>query len=331
MFVADMHCDTIYEIYNRRLKGEKCDLSKNNLHIDAEKLDSGNYILQSFALYVDLNNTENPYSRCMELVELFNNQMSGDVFGLARSFSEIEENRRAGKISALLAVEDGGVVDGSLENLRNLYMLGVRMITLTWNYKNCIGHPNIKLIEGKKPDFYTPDAKNGLTGFGIDFVREMERSGMIIDVSHLSDAGFYDVFGHTEKPFVASHSNAREICGNVRNLTDDMIKKIARRGGVIGINFFPGFLTGGEYADDSGALLDAVVRHIRHIANVGGYECVGLGSDFDGMPGNSAMPDASHMPKLFDVLQKSGFTQGQIEAIYYKNVLRVLKEVLKDN
>ena len=120
----------------------------------------------------------------------------------------------------------------NLAFLRDFYRLGVRMLTLTWNYKNGLGHPN------KRKEFpLEPDTVNGLTPLGIEFLQEMERLGIIVDVSHLSDAGFYDVVKYAKKPFVASHSNARSVCGNVRNLTDDMLKKIADCGGVTGINF----------------------------------------------------------------------------------------------
>lgn len=159
----------------------------------------------------------------------------------------------------MLTVEEGGVCEGKVERLEHLYRLGVRMMTLTWNYPNEIGYPALdirKMAEervhsagkgqgepsaGMVPFHRRADMERGLTEKGREFVAEMERLGMVIDVSHLSDAGFYDVLRMTNKPFVASHSNARAIDPWVRNMTDDMIRKLSERGGVIGINFCPDF------------------------------------------------------------------------------------------
>ena len=147
-------------------------------------------------------------------------------------------------MSALMTVEEGAVCQGEISRLRALYERGVRMLTLTWNFKNELGYPNVRMPENSQPTFIpdlkTPNTKDGLTKTGIAFVEEMERLGMIIDTSHLSDAGFYDVLKYTKKPFVASHSNARTISASVRNLTDDMIRRLSERGGVTGLNFCPG-------------------------------------------------------------------------------------------
>ena len=199
------------------------------------------------------------------------------------------------------------------------------MLTLTWNFENGIGFPNYSLMVDGNLDYHTPETVRGLTDFGLEFIHEMERIGMIIDVSHLSDAGFYQVLNNTTKPFVASHSNARQICGHVRNLTDDMIKQLANRGGVTGMNYFPLFLE--DDKEDKGTIA-SIVKHIKHIANIGGYECIGLGSDFDGIPLHKELSDASYMPLLADALEKEGFSNSQIEGIFYKNVLRVYKEIL---
>ena len=145
----------------------------------------------------------------------------------------------------MLTVEEGAVCKGSTGKLRHLYRLGVRMLTLTWNYPNELGWPNVKMPpEGSEeaPDFTVPDREHGLTETGFAFLSEMERLGMIVDVSHLSDAGFWDVARAAEKPFVASHSNARAVCHHVRNLNDEMIRALAEKGGVTGLNFCPSFL-----------------------------------------------------------------------------------------
>lgn len=325
MKIVDMHCDTISELFARMKEGRADTLAKNELHIDIEKMKKGDYLLQNFAMFVNLKEREDPLSYCLELIDLYYRQMklNEDVIAPVFCYEDIEENRRKGKMSALLTIEEGGVTRGSLAHLRNYYRLGVRMLTLTWNHENGIGYPNVTLKDGKT-DWHTPNTIKGLTDFGLEFIQEMEDIGMIIDVSHLSDAGFYQVLEHTSKPFVASHSNARSICSHVRNLTDDMISKLSERGGVMGMNFFPVFL--GEEKD--AGTTSAIVRHILHIRNVGGYECIGLGSDFDGIPGHDELKDSSCMPLLAEALKKEGLANNEIEAIFYKNVLRIYKELL---
>ena len=141
------------------------------------------------------------------------------MIGIVRSYRDIEDNWRKGRMSALLTIEEGGVCQGSLRFLRDFYRLGVRMMTLTWNFPNELGFPNKRERREDGTTYLVPDQSNGLTGTGIEFVEEMERLGMIIDVSHLNDAGIWDVFRHTKKPFVASHSNARAVASHPRNMT----------------------------------------------------------------------------------------------------------------
>lgn len=198
------------------------------------------------------------------------------------------------------------------------------MMTLTWNFPNALGYPS---LNAERYDPYTPNTSEGLTEKGIEFVQEMERLGMIVDVSHLSDAGFYDVLHYTQKPFVASHSNAREVCRHVRNLTDDMIRKLSERGGVTGLNFCMDFLREPSEKGSYAALAD-IVNHARHIADVGGVECVGLGSDFDGIPCNAEISGADQMPRLADAFQKKGFHESEIDRILYGNVFRLYQEIL---
>lgn len=331
MKVADMHCDTITEIYYARKKGKKAELAKNHFQLDLEKMTKGDYLVQNFAMFVNIKRHGDPLDQCLKFIDLFYQELekNQEKIALALSYNDIVKNQKDGKMSALLTIEDGGAARCDLSHLRNFYRLGVRMITLTWNYENGIGYPNFRLIEGEKPDFRTPNAKDGLTDFGISFIEEMERLGIIIDVSHLSDAGFYDVLKYTTKPFVASHSNIRGVCNHVRNVSDDMLRKLAERGGVIGMNFCPSFLEETEREEDAKGSIADIVEHIKYAVNIGGYECVGLGSDFDGIPVRKDLQDASALPLLAEALEKEGFKQREIEAIFYKNVLRVYKEVLK--
>lgn len=327
MKVADMHCDTISAIlYNQKSGGpEEVHLRKNNLHIDLEKMKKGDYLVQNFALFVNLKKQENPFEWCMELADTFYREMEAnkDLVAPAMSYGDILRNQADGKMSGILAIEEGGACKGNMAFLRDFYRLGVRMLTLTWNYPNEIGYPNAR------PPYGVPDTGCGLTKFGIEFLEEMERLGMVVDVSHLSDAGFYDVAKHAKKPFVASHSNSRAVCGHVRNLTDDMVRTLAERGGVMGMNFEPSFLHTYAPGEEIHARISEVVENIRHISDIAGTGCIGLGSDFDGIATNVELPDASCLPMLEDALWEAGFGQQEIEGIFYKNVLRVYREVLK--
>lgn len=329
MNVVDMHCDTISEILNKRRKGETVSLRRNDMHLDLERMKGSHYLLQNFALYVNLAKCEEPWEEVCNLAEVYREELqeNADLIAPVLRYEDIASNGSAGKMSALLTVEEGGVCKGEIEKLRELYRMGVRMLTLTWNYPNELGWPSMDKAKGDNY-FFTPETEKGLTEKGREFVAEMERIGMIPDVSHLSDAGFYDVLEVTRKPFVASHSNARSVCGCVRNLTDDMIRKLAARGGCTGLNFYADFLrTVPKGAPNPGAMED-VVRHARYITDIGGIEVLGLGSDFDGIDTNEALPGVQSMERLWEALHKSGYHESELDKIFCENVLRVYRDVL---
>ncbi len=347
MKLIDMHCDTIYEICEGRKRGEDICLRRNSLMLDLEKMKQGGYSVQNFALFVEQEKGVGSFHKVQELLTVFQIEMktNEDLVVPVTTTKEIKENERAGKLSALLTVEGGEACEGRIENLHVLYEQGVRMMTLTWNYPNEIGYPN---LQKETPGFpYAADTDHGLTPVGIQFVEEMEKMGMIIDVSHLSDAGFYDVLRYTRTPFVASHSNARAICPWVRNLTDDMIRQLAQRGGVIGLNYCGDFLRdpleqnknkknstqvatqmGYHTMPGSRATLQDIARHAGHIVNVGGMECLGLGSDFDGIPDYPGCPKAEKMIELADAFSDAGFHESEIDKILYGNVFRLYEEIL---
>lgn len=342
MKIADMHCDTISELYKKQKMGSEETLFSNKGHVDIQKLKTGGAVVQNFALFVNKGQTEDPLETALQMADLYYRELEANQEWIAPvyCYDDIEKNREAGKISALLTVEEGAVCKGELAYLRNLYRLGVRMMTLTWNYPNEIGYPALQSGSGMGatealqsgtvvlPFYKRADMEHGLTETGKEMVAEMERIGMIVDVSHLSDAGFYDVLDCTKKPFVASHSNARAISPWVRNLTDDMIRKLAQRGGVMGLNFCPDFLTEVSFGEPNPGTIAAITAHAKHIIRVGGVDCLGLGSDFDGIEGHGELPDYSYMPRLADALSKAGLTADEVEKIFSKNVLRVYKELL---
>ena len=333
MKVVDMHCDTISEIYEHRKKGWKGSLLESDLHVDLQKMEKGNYLLQNFALFTHLGREKDPFAYAMKLVDVLYEEMEAhsDQIGMVRNWQEIEENCQKGKMSALLTLEEGGVCMGELGFLRDFYRLGVRMMTLTWNLPNELGYPNQR-EEGEdtgRPSRWVADTEHGLTETGIAFVQEMERIGMIIDISHLNDRGIWDVFQYTRKPFVASHSNARALAGHPRNLTDEMIRALAERGGVAGINFCASFLRDEEEGKDPvHSKCCHMVAHMKHMKQIGGIGCIGLGSDFDGITSIVEIPDCSAMGMLADEMNRQGFTLAEMEAVFYGNVLRLYRELL---
>ena len=320
MKVVDMHCDTISDLWRRRREGKPQSLRKNELHIDLEKLQKGDYLLQNLAMFVFLGREPDPLVNVLELIDEYELQLkeNRDLIAPVLCYDDIEKNARAGKISVLLTLEEGAVFKGDPAVVRSLYRLGARMATLTWNFENELGFPGIS--PKNEP---LVGAEYGLKPAGIEIVREMNRLGMIVDVSHLGDAGFWDVVKYCDAPFVASHSNARAICGHNRNLTDEMIGALADKGGVMGINFCGDFLN-----PDGSSRVEDMVRHMKHIRDVGGIGCIGLGTDYDGIDGELELYDASQMPRLAEGLERAGFTAAEIEAIFHGNVLRAYKEVL---
>lgn len=321
MKVIDMHCDTMYEILKHRNIDKNINLKNNNLSIDIDKMKQGDYMLQVFAAYTDIKEGDSLVN-CLRTIDIFHNEIekNKDDIGIVLNYSDILKNIEKNKISALLSIEEGACCKGNIELLRNFYRLGVRMMTLTWNYENELGFPN-EIIDDKLV------LDRGLKKVGFEFIEEMEDLGIIIDVSHLSDAGFYDILNNTKKPFVASHSNARSICCHRRNMTDDMIKKLADRGGVMGLNFYSCFLKN-DASDNDLAKIDDMIKHVKHIKNIGGIEVIGLGSDFDGIGCQVEMKNASKMQILAEKMKKEGFREDEIEHIFYKNVLNLFKEIL---
>ena len=329
MKVVDMHCDTISELLHIRKQWEHDTMLENHLQIDLNKMQKGDYLLQNFAMFVHLRKTADPFHYAMKLVDLFYNELEpySDRIGIVKRWEDIEENQKAGKMSAMLTLEEGGICKGDLSCLRDFYRLGARMMTITWNFPNELGFPNGK-DESVSPARSVPDTEHGLTETGIAFVQEMERIGMIIDISHLNDAGIRDVFHYTKKPFVASHSNARALARHPRNLTDEMIRALAERGGVAGINYYAPFLKDADKKMPLHGLCSDMVAHMKHMKQVGGIGCIGLGSDFDGIDTAIEMKDCSGMQLLADVMSREGFTTGEIEAVFHDNVLRVYRELL---
>jgi len=265
-----------------------------------------------------------PYQRhgatgmAMRLIETFHRQAEqyADKLFPIRSQSDLDRLTATGPIGGILSLEGAEPLDGYLETLYAFHRLGVRWLGLTWNFRNAVADGVADGTSG-----------GGLTPFGEDVVRSCEELGIVVDVSHLSDAGVAHVLRIASGPVVASHSNARALRDHRRNLTDEQAQAIAATGGVIGVTFVPSFLTD----DPTQASLDHVLDHIEHFVRVVGVDHVGIGSDFDGIgdtPPPRGLEDASHYDNIRHGLSGRGFSEADIAAIMGGNWLRVLRQVL---
>ncbi len=319
MGFVDLHCDSMLEV-----SAEGASLRTKGGHLNLERMKEAGYILQTFAMFVELEQYPNAYEQCITMIQAYHRELeqNRDLIAPVYSYEDILNNQAQGKMSALLSLEEGEVCQGNAERLQELYELGARMMTLTWNYPNSLAWPNV--VPGSR--FGIPEREHGLTQQGIDILCEMERLGMIVDVSHLGDAGFYQVMAHTKRPVIASHSNARAVCPHVRNLQDDMIRMIAERGGVIGLNFCGNFTDAAE--KNPFAAIEKLAAMAKYLRQVGGIDCIALGSDFDGIGPELELRGCEDMPLLADGLRKAGFTSKEIEKMCAGNALRMLRECL---
>lgn len=311
MKFIDLHCDTAARIFYENL-----DLKDSICKVDIEKLKNGNAMGQVFAFFIDQNTNSNPYDEFSKIYNKFIEEVkknSGEI-EIVTNVDQLVNTNKQGKIGAFLSIEEGEVIRGKIENLKKVYDMGIRILTVTWNYINKLGYPNCLSQYQNK----------GLTTKGIEVIEKCEELGIIPDASHLSDAGFYDLVNICRKPFIVSHSNARTVTNHPRNLSDDMIKRLAQKGGVMGLNFCIDFL-----GKEKISSLKEIVSHAKYIKNVGGIDVLCLGSDFDGIDNEVEIANASEFYKLHDELKKNNFTEDEIEKVFYKNVLRVFNNTLK--
>ena len=305
--LSDFHCDTI-----TRLEQKQENLYENTGHIDIKRLKTFLSPLMTFAVCLDGEGKE-CLQETMDYIDYFREELkvNKEHISLVRTYDEILKNKENKKISAILAIEGGEALEGNIKNIKKLCDVGVRIFTLTWNYKNEIG--NGTLAEGKE----------GLSPFGFEVIKELERHKMIIDVSHLNEAGFWDVVNTTETAIVATHSNCRALCDNPRNLTDKQIIEIAERKGLIGMNLFPDFINEGKKA----SLMD-IVKHIDYIVELVGIDYVCLGSDFDGV---RYLPNGANsilsLHNLREILLMK-YSEKETEKIICGNILRFMENFL---
>lgn len=304
---ADMHCDTASYIFDKGIH-----LADSDGHVSIDKLNRYISPVQVFAVWLKREYYPIAFDKTVQIIDYLKKEIeiNSDKVELVRSFNDI--NMKNKKIKALLSIEGCEALEGSINNLFSLYEKGIRLATLTWNYRNCVATGVMDSRYG-----------GGLTDFGKEAVKEMERLGIIIDVSHLSDEGFYDVEKHTDKPFVATHSNCRSLCAFPRNLTDDQLKIIGERSGLVGLNMCVDFLS-----DSGKAGINDVLRHAEHMLDLCGDDAVAFGCDFDGIP---VTPDGiENVTKISDVLDAFEIAFGReiTEKIAFGNFIRIADMLL---
>ena len=294
--VCDAHCDTLSHLVSGG--------TLENATITPERLAAGGVSLQVFALFATYGRGIEPYEKARRMLSA-----AGEfpVPVLTGALPAALPDAPTGVFS----IEGGEILQGSLERFAEFDAAArVRMIALTWNFENEIGYPAKNGPEG------------GLKPFGLSLVREMNRKGVLCDVSHLNEAGFWDVIEHSTLPPVASHSNARALCEHTRNLTGAQIRAVIEKKGYIGVNFYSAFLAGGR-----AATLEDVYRHVDAILQLGGEDVVGFGSDFDGIDAwPEGLANPADFPALLDFLAaRGGYVPEVLEKIAGGNLFRVLK------
>ena len=315
--VIDGHMDTLSLIHRQSSYGKETKRSliqgTKDTHVDLARLASGGVTAGIMATYVHPQFvTHFAKEHVLEMIGYTHNQVSihGDRLMLIRKASDITKAKKSGKVGIILGMEGGEAIGNSFDTLRSFYELGVRNIGLTWNHRNQIG-----------AGLWEP---GGLSLFGKELIREMNRIGILVDVSHLNIEGFWDVMKESSRPVVASHSNARSVTDHPRNLNDDQIRALAENGGLMGVNFCGTFLNRNE-AD---AALKDVLDHIDHIAAFVGIDCIALGSDFDGITTKPReLKSVKEMPLVTKGLIRRGYTVSDIGKILGGNFLRVLRAV----
>jgi membrane dipeptidase len=352
---VDTHADTPSEF-----RDHPFDLGVWNSsgHFDYPRMKAGHLDAEFFAAYVPAKYANRGAAAyCMSIMETIHEMVDRypSLVRFAASTVDIRSAVRGGKQAILIGIEGGHAIEDSLELLRAFYRFGARYMTLT--HTNSNNWADSSGDEGKH---------NGLTPFGRQVVTEMNGLGMLVDISHVADSTFWNVIETTKAPVIASHSSARALAGHKRNMTDDMLRAMAKNHGVVMVNFYPVFLSdevakaskerdtklASEIADlkakdpdegevyDKGLkeLMDAnpipkvpytlIVDHIDHIVKVAGIDTVGIGSDFDGIPATPAgMEDVSKLPSIRNELQRRGYSKGDIDKILGENFMRVFAEV----
>lgn len=304
MKVFDMHCDTLLGGSHKQL-----DLVNDQLHISLDKLGGFSRYVQCFAVFIP------DQFRGQGAIDFFDRTFAyykaqtekyADKMEWIRSGKELDEPKKP--ITGILTIEGGCALAGDLSRVKLLKDQGVAMMTLTWNGPNELGCGTSK--------------NEGLTEFGKEAIREMERVGMLVDLSHISDAGFEDACSVAKKPLIASHSNSRAVCGHIRNVTDAQFKEYVKRGGLVGLNYARDFICDEPEKAD----FEWLYRHIEHFLSLGGEKVVALGSDFDGAHVPDCLNSAEKNADFYEYLLKKNLNEDLVRDIFFENASRVFQE-----
>lgn len=317
MFIVDAHCDSMLDVVRKR---RRLGIASNNGHLDLPRLMKAGVSIQFFAFFIEsIYKPHGSLRRTLQLISNFYKELESNSsqMHLITTKRDLEQHLKINdnKVGVILAIEGGEALEGDLDVLECLFRLGIRSLGLTWNQRN-------EIADGVGEKF----SRGGLTSFGREVVKTMNRLGMVIDLAHIAEAGFWDTLELSSKPVIVSHANCRKLCEHHRNLTDTQIKALAQAQGVLGITYAAQFVA-------TNATIEDVVEHIDHVCQlVGNCLHVGLGSDFDGadiMP--KGLEDVTKVPKIIDILQKKGYKEENIAKIMGENFIRVLKENLPPN
>jgi len=312
--IFDGHCDTLLEI----LAGKReFDQRSKKGHIDLPRLREGGVTAQVFAIYMeDQYLPAGAVKQTLRLLDVLYRELAAhpDQFTLATRAADIKAAKRAGKVAAVIGLEGAEALEGELGTLRMFYRLGVRLLTVAWSRRNQAADGVGEARTG-----------GGLTNFGLQMVEECNKLGILLDISHLAPAGVKDVLEASSQPIIASHSNAYALCAHPRNLNDEQLLAVAKKGGVVCVVFVPSFIT----ADRKKASLDKLLDHIDHIVRVAGIDHVGLGSDFDGFspPPPVGLEDVTRLPGITTGLVQRGYSEADVRKILGENFLRVFRQV----
>ena len=294
----DLHCDTFTECFDKNQS-----IWKNDLHISLDR--NKTEYAQVFAVWIDDKLRGNDaYNRFLSIYNYFIDQLNKSPIAIkqCKDMTELNNAMSEKSVAAILSVEGGAALGGKIERLDEFYSLGVRMMTLVWNGECELGFGSL--------------AQNpaGLTDFGKKAVTKMQKLGMIVDVSHLSDAGFWDVAKICKKPFIASHSNARAICNHPRNLNDEQLKYLFNNNGLVGINFYYRFLS-----DEQKPSISIAIDHIEYMLSLGGKRNICIGADMDGAELPHDFSGIGAIENLAEMMLKRNFTEQLINDIMFNN------------
>ena len=321
----DAHCDTVYRCLETgetsaldygdsreeqcRYYAASAHLRKNDGHIDLERSRQFSRCAQFFALFHDAAEApaDGLWAQCRRMHDFFLREMAdnADIVRHCRTGREVDEAVAAGKTAALLSMEGADLIDCDVHKVETVAQWGVRLLNPVWNRANVLSGTNAE------------DPERGLSAEGRDFIRALEEYGIYPDVSHLSDAGFWDLVHIARRPIVASHSNARAVCPHRRNLTDDQFRAIRDSGGVVGLNLYLHFV--------GKPTMDALVAHVEHLLALDGEKTLSLGGDLDGCEALAAgMTGMQDVPKLYEALKARGYSDALLEDIFWNNLRRLI-------